>query len=66
MKPTYYSEVSEGANLVHQQILAAARKNPEIRTLYKGCQLLFRLLLEKTEYFFDHIHYRWRIKLLAK
>ena len=47
MKPTFYSELSEGANILHQQILAAAGKNSEIRTLYKGCQLLFSPLIER-------------------
>ena len=43
----YYSEISEGAILVHQQILAAAKNNPEIKSLYKGCQLLFSPLIER-------------------
>lgn len=47
MKSTFYSEISEGANLLHNQILAAAGKNPEIKTLYKGCQLLFSPLVER-------------------
>ncbi|MDT0688759.1 hypothetical protein RM549_03130 [Salegentibacter sp. F188] len=47
MKPTFYSEVSEGAYHLHQQILAAAGKHPEITTLYKGCQLLFSPLLQR-------------------
>ena len=47
MKPTFYSELSEGANILHQQILAASGKNSEIRTLYKGCQLLFSPLFER-------------------
>lgn len=47
MNPTYYSEVSEGANLLHQQILAVAKEIPEIKSLYKGCQLLFSPLLEQ-------------------
>ena len=46
MTPTYYSEISEGANIVHQQILAAAKDNSEIKSLYRGCQLLFSPLLE--------------------
>ena len=49
MKPTYYSEISEGALLVYQQILTAARENPEIKSLYRDCQLLFSPLLEKSE-----------------
>ena len=47
MKPTYYSEISKGALLVHQQILAAAKDNPEINSLYKGCQLLFSPLFDR-------------------
>lgn len=47
MKPTYYSEISEGAAIVHHQILTAAKDNPEISSLYKGCQLLFSPLLER-------------------
>lgn len=46
MKPTYYSELSGGAILLHQQILEAARTNPEIDTLYKGCQLLYSPLIQ--------------------
>ena len=46
MTPTYYSEISEGAAIVHKQILLASRKNPEIESLYKGCQLLFSPLLK--------------------
>lgn len=47
MKPTYYSEISEGATTLHQQILTAGKENPEITTLYKGCQVLFSPLLER-------------------
>lgn len=47
MTPTYFSEISEGATIVHQQILAAAKDYPEINSLYKGCQLLFSPLLER-------------------
>lgn len=47
MKPTYYSEISEGATIVHQQILEAAKTRPEIKSLHKGCQLLFSPLLER-------------------
>lgn len=47
MTPTYYSEISEEAFLMHQQILAAAKNNPEITSLYKGCQLLYSPLLER-------------------
>jgi hypothetical protein len=47
MKPTIYSEISEGAMLLHEQILACANVSPEIQSLYKGCQLLFSPLLER-------------------
>ncbi|MBZ9631625.1 hypothetical protein LB465_12615 [Salegentibacter sp. LM13S] len=47
MKPTYYSEISEGAILLHQQIHAAAEDNPDIKSLYKGCQLLYSPLIQK-------------------
>src|SRR5690606_2941431 len=47
MTPTYYSEISDGATIVHQQILAAAKIDSEITPLYKGCQLLFSPLLER-------------------
>ena len=47
MKPTNYSEISDGANLLHQQILTAGRNNSEIKSLYKGCQLLFSPLLHQ-------------------
>lgn len=47
MKPTFYSEISEGTNLLHHQILAASGKNPEIKSLYKGSQLLFSPLLQR-------------------
>ena len=46
MTPTYYSEISDGATIVHQLILAAAKNDPEITSLYKGCQLLFSPLLD--------------------
>ncbi|GGW80003.1 hypothetical protein [Salegentibacter mishustinae] len=48
MKPaSTYSEISEGALLLHQQIVGLAKENPEIQSLYKGCQLLFSPLLER-------------------
>jgi hypothetical protein len=47
MKPTYYSEISEGAMLLHEQILACASVSPEIQSLYKGCQLLFSPFMER-------------------
>ena len=47
MKPTYYSEISEGAIMVHHQILSLAEDHPEIHSLYKGCQLLFSPLIEQ-------------------
>lgn len=42
-----FSEISEGAFLLHQQIVELARENPEIQSLYKGCQLLFSPLLQR-------------------
>jgi hypothetical protein len=45
MKPTIYSEISKGAMLLHEQILACANVSPEIQSLYKGCQVLFSPLL---------------------
>lgn len=45
MKPTFYSEISEGANLLHQLILEARRNNSEIKTLEKGCQPVFQYWL---------------------
>ena len=49
MKPTFYSEISEEAAILHQQILAVARENPEIKSLYKGCQVLFSPLLPRPQ-----------------
>ena len=42
-----FSEISEGAFLLHQQIVGLAKKDTEIQTLYKGCQLLFSPLLQR-------------------
>jgi len=48
MKPaSFFSEISEGAFLLHQQIVGLAKKDPEIQTIYKGCQLLFSPLINK-------------------
>ena len=48
MKPaSTYSEISEGALLLHQQIVGLAKENPEIQSLYKGCQLLFSPLIQR-------------------
>ncbi|MBZ9631262.1 hypothetical protein LB465_10775 [Salegentibacter sp. LM13S] len=48
MKPaSTYSEISEGALLLHQEIVRLAKENPEIQSLYKGCQLLFSPLLQR-------------------
>lgn len=48
MKPaSIFSEISEGAFLLHQQIVGLAKKDPEIQFLYKGCQVLFSPLLER-------------------
>ncbi|MBO2546024.1 hypothetical protein J0871_16525 [Salegentibacter sp. BDJ18] len=43
-----YSEISEGALLLHQQIVGLAKENPEIQSLYKGCQLLYIPLIQKS------------------
>ncbi len=42
-----YSEISEEALFLHKQILIAAEGNAEIKSLYKGCQLLFSPLIHK-------------------
>ncbi len=42
-----FSEISEEALLLHKRILVAAEVNVEIKSLYKGCQLLFSPLLHK-------------------
>ena len=48
MKPaSTYSEISEGALLLHQEIVGLAKENPEIQSLYKGCQLLFSPLIQR-------------------
>jgi hypothetical protein len=48
MKPaSTYSEISEGALLLHQKIVGLAKENPEIQSLYKGCQLLFGPILQR-------------------
>ena len=47
---TIFSEISEEAFLFHKQILNAAKENAEIKTLYKGCQLLFSPLIHKPKF----------------
>ena len=48
MTPTFpFSEISEEARFVHTQIMQAAEENAEIKSLYKGCQLLFSPLIEQ-------------------
>ncbi len=42
-----FSEISEGARFLHKQILIAAEENVAIKSLYKGCQLLFSPLIHK-------------------
>ena len=71
MKPTYYSEISEGATIVHQQILAATQENPEIKSLYKGCQLLFSPLLERPKILLVGFnpgggYYKWHGKIVEE
>ena len=45
-----FSEISEEAILLHNQILDAAKDNPQIKELYKGCQLLFSPLISKPKF----------------
>jgi hypothetical protein len=48
MTPTsIFSGISEKALDLHKQILIAAEGNAEIKSLYKGCQLLFSPLIQK-------------------
>ena len=48
MTPTSpFSEISEEALLLHKQILAEAEANAGIKSLYKGCHLLFSPLIFK-------------------
>ncbi len=50
MKPaSLFSEFSEGAFLLHQQIVGLAKKYPKIQTLYKSSPLLF--ILERIRIF---------------
>ncbi len=42
-----FSEISEEALLLHKKILVAAEENLEIKSLYKGCQLIFSPLIHK-------------------
>lgn len=42
-----FSEVSEEASFVHYQIVEAAKENPEIQSLYKGCHVLFSPLIHR-------------------
>ncbi|MFN4763728.1 hypothetical protein ACKGJN_11430 [Gillisia sp. Q332] len=50
MAPTsIFSEISEEALFLHKQILIATEGNAEIKSLYKGCQLLFSPLIHKPE-----------------
>src|SRR5690606_25915377 len=48
MTPTSpFSEISEKALFFHKQILTAAENDAEIKSLYKGCQILFSPLIYK-------------------
>jgi len=48
MTPTsIFSEISEEACYLHKEILVVAGENAEIKSLYKGCQLLFSPLIQK-------------------
>lgn len=42
-----FSEISREASFIHNQICREAEKNQGIKSLYKGCQLLFSPLLER-------------------
>lgn len=45
-----FSEISEEVILLHNQILDAAKDNPQIKELYKGYQLLFSPLKHKPKF----------------
>lgn len=47
MKPTFYSGISEGVNLLYPKILAAAEKDSSITTLYEGFPFLFNPICER-------------------
>ena len=47
MTPTSpFSEISEEALFLHKQILAEAEANAEIKSIYRGCHLLFSPLVD--------------------
>lgn len=72
MKPaSTYSEISEGALLLHQQIVGLAKENPEIQSLYKGCQLLFSPLIQRPKILLIGFnpgggYYNWHGKILEE
>jgi hypothetical protein len=71
MKPTYYSEISEGASFVQHHVVEAAKENLEIKILYKGCQLLFSPLMERPKILLvDFIpgsgYYNWHGKIVEE
>ena len=72
MKPaSTYSEISEGALLLHQQIVGLAKEDPEIHSLYKGCQLLFSPLIEQPQILLIGFnpgggYYNWHGKIVEK
>ncbi len=45
-----FSEISGEAILLHHKILEAANANPQIKELYKGCQLLYSPLIHKPKF----------------
>ncbi|MGA9589984.1 MAG: hypothetical protein WBV11_09165, partial [Salegentibacter sp.] len=72
MKPaSTYSEISEGALLLHQQIVGLAKEDPEIHSLYKGGQLLFSPLIEQPQILLIGFnpgggYYNWHGKIVEK
>ena len=56
MTPTYYSEISEGAILLHQQILAAARTHFETKPLYKDAHLYHDYAMECNQHLLLVLH----------
>lgn len=45
-----FSEISEEAFLLHHKILEATEDSPQIKELYKGCQLLFSPLISNPKF----------------
>ncbi len=72
MSPTKsFYNISEESILLHQQILEAAKKDPEIKSLYKGCQLLFSPLLTRPKILLIGFnpgggYYNWHRKIVEE